>query len=276
MDEGDSAGLAAFEKKWICAHPELGMALDFVEPDRRRVRSAFACLIGELEYLAFSILDAEPAMAKLQWWAEEFARIASGDVRHPLSRALARDPAIARMPQARWHAVVVGALAQRDPLPGADIAALLRGYDALYRPLAEIEAELLASAPGAARMPQSIARVRVRARALRDTAALADALRSGRLPLPLDLLARHRLARGDLTTRSPQQIAAVREWLGMLAGEEGDGCEPLTAAIASADRWRARLAALAADPLSALNGALCRVPTRTVFATWRAGRLVRR
>lgn len=278
----DPTPLASFEAKWAAAQPEFALALKFVGADRRRAHSAFACLVYELEHAAFAIREAEPAMIKLQWWAEEFGR-GSGAARHPLTRALAAEPAFVALPTARWHEVIVGAMAQRDPEPAADRAALLQGYAALYRPLASIEAALFASTSFAsASCPStsvdSIAQVRTRARALRETAALADALRDGRLPLPLDVLAQHRLARGELARNSPQQVAALRDWLLALASDPGQargqetGLGVLTAANASADRWRAQVAARATDPLTTLNAALRRVPLRAVWATWRAGR----
>ncbi len=272
----DTTPLASFEAKWAAVHPEFALALKFVAADRRRVHSAFACLVYELEHAAFAIREAEPAMIKLQWWAEEFGRVGSGAARHPLTQALAVESAFVALPTAHWHEVIVGAMAQRDPEPAPDRAVLLRGYAALYRPLASIEAALFASSA------ESVAQVRTRARALRETAALADALRDGRLPLPLDVLARHRLARGELARNSPQQVAALRDWLAALAsdpvqaGGQDAGLGVLAAANASADRWRAQIAARADDPLATLNAAFARVPLRAVWATWRAGRRPRR
>ena len=285
IDALDSTALATFETKWTTVHPELALALKFVEPARRRTHSAFACLVCELEHAAFAIREAEPAMIKLQWWAEEFARIGAGESRHPLAQVLTLDPVFVALPIARWHEVVVGAMAQRDPESAADRAALLQGYAALYRPLAEIEAALCApaslpSATSVVAPAEAIAGVRVRARALRETARLGDALRDGRLPLPLDVLARHRLARGELAQTSPQQMAALREWLIGLAAESEQaldaGIGVLAAATASADRWRAQRAARANDPLVTLNAVLGRMPLRAVWAAWRAGRHSRR
>ena len=272
-ETAETTPLASFEEKWAAVYPEFGVALKFVADGRRRVHSAFACLVHELEYAAFAIREAEPAMIKLQWWAEEFTRISAGAARHPLTQALALEPAFAALPVARWHEVIVGAMAQRDPEPAADRVALLQGYAALYRPLGVIEVALFASASA-----EPAAQVRANARALRETAALADTLSGGRLPLPLDLLAQHRLTRGDLAHSSPQTVAVLREWLAALAAgglttiDSDTRLGVLAAASASADRWRADMASRARDPLAALNAALARVPSRVVWAAWRAGR----
>ena len=141
MSEEASAEVASFEAKWSAAHPEFGLALAFVRDDRSAL-SAFACLVFEIEHAAFGIREAQPAAVKLQWWAEEFARAARGEARHPLTQALADRLATAAVPTRVWHDVIVGALAQRDPEPPADTAALLDGYDTLYAPLATVESTL--------------------------------------------------------------------------------------------------------------------------------------
>ncbi|GAA0705128.1 squalene/phytoene synthase family protein [Dokdonella soli] len=269
----DATPLASFEAKWVAAHPEFGLALRFVGESGRRAQSAFACLVYELEHAAFGIREAQPAAIKLQWWAEEFARAAKHEARHPLTQALAEHPGFAAVPLALWYEVIAGALAQRDPEPAADRAALLDAHAVLYRPLGAIEAALFPSVDAAAS-----ARVRALARSLRDTATLADALRDGRLPLPLDLLARHRLARGDLARTSAQQVAALREWLRALASEHAEVAASgahlgvLVAANLHADRWRARKATRAEDPLATLNAAFGQLPFDATWAAWRTAR----
>jgi 15-cis-phytoene synthase len=269
----DHSPLASFEAKWAQAHPEFGLALKFVDPATRAAQSAFACLVHELEHAAFGIREAQPAAIKLRWWGEEFARAARHEARHPLTQALATHPGFGAIALAQWVEVIAGALAQRDPEPAADAQTLLQTYAMLHRPLAAIEAGLF-SVDAA-----SLAHVRTLSRALRETAALGDALGDGRLPLPLDLLARHRLARGDLARAAPAQVAALREWLGILHSESGTiasaRCGPLGAASASADRWRMRGAAKADDPVAALHALFARLPLRTLWAAWRAGRRMR-
>lgn len=263
--------LASFEAKWADAHPEFQLALPFVPAPLRPAYAAFSCIGYEIEHAAFGIREAQPAALKLQWWAEEFARMREGGARHPLTRALAALPGGAAVPLAQWQAVVVGAFAQRDPEPAADASALLDGYAALYQPLAILEATLFTPLDAA-----TIARVRACGRAVREAAVLADALRDGRLPLPLELLARHRLARGDLAQASPAQSAALRDWLEILrvrfAMLDAAGGGPLAAAGASADRWRLQSAARAGDPLATLQAAMTRLPLRASWAAWRGGR----
>jgi len=270
MNDADAnAPLASFEAKWTQAVPEFGVALSFLAPPTRAAHGAFACLVHELEHAAFGIRDAEPATLKLQWWAEEFARAAKGEARHPLTQAIATATSFPQVPLAAWYAAIGGALAQRDAEPAENADALFAAYEVLHEPLAQIEAQLFSPLDATA-----LARARSLARAVRETATLADALRDGRLPLPLDLLARHRLARGELAQASPQQAAALREWLGALrdAGAQLDASRigAPAAATLRADGWRLAKAMRAGDPLTALPPLLARIPLRTSFAAWRA------
>lgn len=270
MSETESnAPLASFEAKWMQAVPELRVALSFLAPATRAAHGAFVCLVHELEHAAFGIRDAEPATLKLQWWAEEFARAAKGEARHPLTQAIAQAASFPQVPLATWYAAVGGALAQRDAEPAANADALLAAYEVLHEPLAQIEARLFAPLDVPA-----LARARALARALRETASLADALRDGRLPLPLDLLARHRLSRGGLTQASPEQVAALREWLGILrdaaATLDAARIGAPAAATLSADRWRLAKSMRADDPLAALPPLLARMPLRVSLSAWRA------
>lgn len=272
-DERGGVGvpLASFEAKWTAAYPELALALAFEPVGRRAARSAFACIGHELEHAACGIREAQPAALKLQWWAEEFARARHGEARHPLTRVLAEAPRFGDVALDEWHAAIVGAHTQRDPEPAADAETLLRGHEALQAPLARIESALFGPFDTGA-----LARVRAVSRAVRDTATLAEALRDGRLPLPLDLLARHRLARGELAQDSDARRAAVREWLRALRtstdAQARLGIGAAGAATASADRWRLARAAAADDPASALPPLLGRVPLRASLACWRAAR----
>jgi phytoene synthase len=215
----------------------------------------------------------QPAAIKLQWWAEEFVRAAKGEARHPLTPVLAERISRAAIPIARWQDVVMGALNQRDPEPAADTDALLENHARFYAPVAEIEAALFANVDAA-----PSARVLALARALRETTGLTDALRDGRLPLPLDLLARHRLARGDLAGKLPEAAAALRDWLKRLGADCSEVAKGrprlsvLSAATLAATSARAGRAAGATEPLAALAEGQHRLSVGTTWSAWRAAR----
>ena len=270
------APLASFEAKWSQAYPEFGLALKFDRDPGRDERKAFACVVFELEHAAFGIREAQPAAIKLQWWAEEFTRAGAGEARHPLTNLLAARIGEAAIPLRRWQEAIVGAFAQRDAEPSANMAVLLESYARFYEPLGAIESALFDTHAAA------VARALAITRALRETAALSDALRDGKLPLPLDLLARHRLARGELAATSAARTNALHEWFGTLANEmsplltrEGLRTQPLgvlRAAMASADARRALQAASAVAPLGAMKTALGGLSIPVLWSAWRAAR----
>ena len=271
-----AAPLASFEAKWAAAYPEFALALRFTRGAGHAARSAFACLVFEIEHATFGIREAQPASIKLQWWAEEFMRAGRGEARHPLTQALATHIAAAKIPPGQWQRAIIGALAQRDPEPAANHAALLDSYAALYAPIGAIEAALFGT------QADEVARALALMRALREAAGLSAALRDGKLPLPLDLLARHRLSRGDLASASDARSQALREWFGELGTALGALIEgpalserPLgvvRATMAAADARRAMQVARAGEPLAEMNAALGRLSIPVVWSAWRAAR----
>jgi 15-cis-phytoene synthase len=273
--DADTTPLASFEAKWSAAYPEFALAQRFVREDRE-AKLAFACLAFEIEHAAFGIREAQPAAIKLQWWAEELMRAGKGDARHPLTQALGTRIAVSAVPPMLWQQAIIAALAQRDPEPAADTDAWLDAYAPLYAPLGAIDATLFGSDADA------VARALALMRALRETAALPTALRDGKLPLPLDRLARHRLSRGDLSNTSPQRADALREQLRDLAGRfrklltrDALAAHPLgvvRATMAAADAMRAATASNAAEPLAALDEGLGRLSIPAVWSAWRAAR----
>jgi hypothetical protein len=106
------------------------------------------------------------------------------------------------------------------------------------------------------------------------------------LPLPLDLLARHRLARGNLGSASAIRSDALRDWFGALAGDlsalvsrDALSARPLgalRAAMAAIDASRLAAAAVANEPLAAIDAALSGLSFRAAWSAWRAARRSRR
>ncbi len=175
---------------------------------------------------------------------------------------------------AQWQHVVVGAMVQRDTEPAAGSAALLDGYARLYKPIGAIDAALFGTNADAVAAALGLTR------ALRETAALPYVMRDGTLPLPLDLLARHRLARGDLSTTSPARSAALREWFdslavrlsALVAAEAAKGLGLVRASMTAANARRASQAARASEPLGAIRPALASLSVPVVWSAWRAAR----
>lgn len=261
--------LGSFEAKWAGAHPELALALRFVPPAARARTLGLAVIGLEIEDAAFRIAEDHVAEAKLHWWAEELARTLDGKPRHPATQAISEDGG--RLPSIAWETVILGALAVREAPSAGSAAALLDGYGGVFAPLARADA---AAYPGVS--AEVTAQAGSLTRALQELADLRAALGRGRLPLPLDLLARHQLDRGDLPTRSPACDAAVREWLRQLAARmqalPWRELPLLTGARLSADAGRARRAARADDPIAALAAERHRIGPSTAWRVWRLAR----
>jgi len=262
---------ASFEAKWALAHPELPLALRFAAAPMRPVVSAFACLAHEISHAAWHIVEPEVARSKLQWWAEELSAFAAGKPRHPLTMTLSTWPSMAGVTADAWSAVIAGALAQREMLPAASLDALLGGYRRVHGPLAVIEAmlhpklDVEASTQAANLM-----------RALHEATWMSEALARDRLPLPLDLLARHQLSRADLGQPGARRDAALREHFAQLASHmralDRRGLAALTAAALQAACRRSQRAARAADPFVEAASKLDRLPLSSVWAGWRSAR----
>ena len=265
--------LASFEAKWSVAQPELPLALRFSPASIRPIISAFACLSNELAYSAFHIVEPEVATTKLNWWAEELTALSAGKPRHPLTEVLAGFEPIRHVHANQWASVINGAFYQREAEPASSLDALLALYLRFLAPMVDIETILFAKLSA-----EPLAQAAVLSRALQETNRLSELLVNDRLPLPLDLLARHQLSRADLVRSSERRTLALREHFAALAARfdaiNRNGLSPLAAMRLNADQQRSRRAARALNPLAESARNLDRLPLSSVWKGWRAARRV--
>ncbi len=261
------SAVEAFAAKWLAARPELAVALRFVDPHARDLRLAADGIGREIEHAALRIRDAAVATRKLEWWLAELEAMATGQARHPLTRALAGSVPAQRAPASAWAGAIAAALALREHAPASTLEDLLEPARRLHRPFVALAG--LADALDVACAVEA----RALASAFRDALAIDDTLAAGRLPLPLDLLARHRLARGDLADAGAAREAVLGEHFAMLGARMGDldvhRLPVLDAAALHAERWRCRR--LARRPTDAARCA-DRLPWSTAWVAWRASR----
>lgn len=261
---GDAQSFAA---KWLAARPELAVGLRFVAPGERERSLAADCIAREIEHAALRIRESAVATRKLEWWLAELVAMSAGQARHPLTRVLADSTPARRVPSSTWGEAIAAALALREPAPASTLEELLEAARRLHRPLAGTVG------PAHGIDVAGVAEARALAGAFRDALSIDDALAAGRLPLPLDLLARHRLARGDLVDAGGRRATALGEHFTMLGARmdalDVRGLPVLDAAALQAERWRCRRAARRpADPARAVDG----LPWSTAWAAWRASR----
>ena len=263
--------LASFEAKWAQARPELPLALRFAPASMRPFISAFACLASEIAHAAFQLAEPEVAATKLHWWAEELSGFAEGRARHPLTVVLAGHAPIRELGANVWASVVPAAFAQRDAAPVSALDKLLGAYARFEMPLASIEATLHPEFD-----VEMSAKAASLSRAFDEIIRLPELLARDRLPISLDLLARHQLSRNDLGQPGSLRDAALRDHFLALATHmsslERRGLSPLTAIRLHADLQRSRRAARAGDPLAESVRNLDRLPFSSAWVGWRAAR----
>lgn len=271
--QGLTDALDAIAGKWIAAEPELGLALTFLPLSQRASQAAFACLQREIEHAAFAIRDNDVAVTKLNWWYEELLRGVAAEAHHPLLQALAADRNLADVAVPLWQAWVLGALAQREREPAADLDAMVSGYLTLHRAAAQVEAGLFGTFDIEIEPAAELAACR---HALRDIATCASVIEGGHLPLPLDRMARHQLNRDSLRSDAAPRRQALREQAGALAQRfkairrQGPRLGLIRQAGLGADLRRSLAAARADDPSVALAGDLHRLPLLTAWSIWRS------
>lgn len=258
-------------EKWTAVQPELALALRFAHSSARPAVAALACLDLEIAHAALNIAERDVALLKLNWWAEELAALAAGAPRHPLTQVLAGQVAFHGITSAQWRSTVAAAMAMREAPPAANLAELMsrfRQYAVCWGPMqqalhARINAEAWVEA-------------RTLALALREGVGLQRALRQDRLPLAMDLLARHQLSRNELGQHSETRDQMLREHFSTLAkamrGTSHNGLTVHAALQLHADEYRCRNLAKASAPSHMGQDMLLRLPFSAAWVAWRAAR----
>lgn len=267
--------LQTYVDKWLATQPEQRTALAFVPPRSYPGHIALAALEQELLGAAYGIREPHVAATKLHWWLEELAAAGQGGGRHPLTQVLFDDPRAARIAQERWLAPVLAALAQLEEGSAADFAGQLAAAAPLHGALAALEDAWWFGDAGS---PERASRLAILTHLLHALRRLDDDAERDRLPLPMAVLARHRLSRAQLRQDSTARTAAVHDQLRQLAEawhEAGRLPGPLSVfrAVESVAATRLlRRAAAASHPLRILQQGTRPGSLSITFAAWRAAR----
>jgi 15-cis-phytoene synthase len=264
------AAFASFERKWLEANPEQATVAVFLAPDQRRRASAFGSLVHEIGQTTFGVREPQVAAVKLNWWRHELIAAAAGTPRHPIARELFDDERARSIADSFWSSLIDGALAQLDRGAASALDDSISALAAFYRPVASLEAALAAEETARS---DANARLWISAHLLRSAAQPAQDR-----AVPLDLLARHGLARSALAEPNPGRSALLRDYLGLVQAE-------IDSALAQASRAslgrrvRARLdrelvakARAAADPSAILADHPGPRRWRSLWLSWREAR----
>ena len=265
--------LQSYVDKWLAVQPQQRMALVFVEPGKYPGHIALAALEQELLSAAYGIREPHVAATKLNWWAEELSGAAASGGRHPLTRVLFDDERAHAMPQERWMAPVLAAMAQLEEGTAVDFAAQLNASSALHGALAELET---AWWYGESASPARAARVATLSHLLFALRRLQDDAERDRLPLPMARLARFGLSRASLRQPSDARDQAIKAQLDDLrtAWDEAsrlDGPLSVFRALEAGEGERlARKAGRASEPLKTLQKGTPDGGFMTTLRAWRA------
>jgi len=263
---------ATFEGKWLAAHPEQAMAGLFVAPGLRLRAVAFGALVHELHSAAYRIREPQVAAAKLVWWSEELERSAHGQARHPVTQALFDENVCAADPHL-WPALAIAALNQIEAASAATFEELLAQREPFALAIADAESALFLG--GAANIDANAAlwTLSTLLHALPDVANS-----EARLPVPLDLLARHGLSRASLAAASGARSALVRDQLASLRAEMQGALGVASARTLAlrvrlrVDRWLIEQASRAPDPLDCVASRSAPGRLRSLYFAWSEAR----
>jgi 15-cis-phytoene synthase len=267
--------LQSYIDKWLAVQPQQRVALVFVDPGKYPGHVALAALEQELLSAAYGIREPQVAATKLNWWAEELSGAAASGGRHPLTRVLFDDERAHAMPQERWLAPVLAAMAQLEEGTAVDFAAQLNAASALHSALAELETSWWY---GDAASSTRAGRIATLSHLLYALRRLQDDVERDRLPLPMARLARFSLSRASLREHSEARDQAIKAQLDDLQSAWGEATSlpgPLSVfrAVETGQGERlVRKAARSGEPLAVLQQG---TPDGGFLATLRAWQAAR-
>jgi len=258
---------AHFIAKWLQAEPWHRLLLVFEAPAQRHARRLIESLAFELRSTALDSSDERVITAKLGWWAEEWRLLAAGTPRHPVTRALASSAtqAIDAHAGGVW---IAAAAALADDTSDADTPARIERWQQYTQAQAQAASPWLPVAPGDAYAhAASLLSERI-------VHAQAD-IERGRLPVPLDTMARLSLTRARIALNDPPTRQAHSAYAGDLlkalrqpSVRTAGGYRRGHCALS---RLRAGAAVRAADDAAAGSPMVPALPPlRSAWVVWRA------
>ncbi|MGB8634453.1 MAG: phytoene synthase [Rhodanobacteraceae bacterium] len=256
------------------ARPELRLAAPYLRTDDGIAQMALASIEQQWVDAVYAIGDTSVAARKLHWWADELAAAREGHTHHPLATALFASERARQLDADLWGAAIEAGLALREDPPARDFSGQVEAAERFHGALARLETTVCFGAGSA----------HWRAARLATLDHLMSALLHLDKPgvdndvLPMQLLARHALDRGDMGRDTPAGRAAMRDQLTDLHSAFADamylpGPLPLLRELSSqADRSQLSRALKSSAPLAVLASPRGRVGPAMAWRAWRAAR----
>ncbi|MBS0381474.1 MAG: squalene/phytoene synthase family protein [Proteobacteria bacterium] len=266
----------SYLSRWREADPQRATAWLFLRPAERTRFGALAALEEEWLKAVRDAREPQVAATKLGWWREEMQRAVQGEIRHPLLQPLFADARVRAVPVTCWTAAVDASLLALGAPPPANGAAQLAAARPLAAAFADLETRIWFGARAEAARAAAVIAVAQLVSSLRS---LGTAVANARVPLPMNLMARHGLTLDDLTQDGQARRSALRDHAVDLERELAraatmEGPLSLFRAVGlQHDLHGLRRAARAADPLAALQQP--EHGFRHLLKTWQAARIWR-
>ena len=263
---------------WLAARPARLACTAFLPAQDADAARALAALEQAVLGVLADVREPPVAAAKLRWWVDEMAAVGAGTARHPLTQVLARHAAARQVEAALWRRPGEAALAAVAAATPVDDAAQWTQALAVCAPWAALEA---ACWRGPGTDSDQAAQAAALAWLVGDLLRLPQRRLEQRLPLPMQRLARHALARDDLAADTPARRAAVREQCAALgvratAIRRANAPLPLLRGFdLRLDARALRSAARHAEPLPALARRRSQPGPFALLAAWQAARASR-
>jgi phytoene synthase len=196
--------------KWLQAHPQQRMTVNFVDRTQYAGHYALQALEQEMLDAAYGVREPQVVATKLQWWVEELSAAPVTGGHHPLTELLFADRRARSIPVSTWTAPARAALEQHTRSTAADFHAQLEAAGVLHGALATLETHWWYGSRASAQRATRVAALSHLLQALRG---LAEDVERDCLPLPMARLAQHGLNREQLRQPGPASAKAVRDQL---------------------------------------------------------------
>ncbi|HUH92996.1 MAG TPA: presqualene diphosphate synthase HpnD [Casimicrobiaceae bacterium] len=267
-------------RKALAPGSSLYYAARVLPADRRRALVALQAFCREVAEVAREVADPGVARLKLAWWATEIDATFGGRPQHPVAQALVPALRAFDLPQAPFHAVIEGAIADCEHRAYPSFATLEAHCRAIAGNVWELSAAICGYRDTAT--PASVGELGVGLRLAGIVLSVGADAGRGRLYVPEDELARFGVDANALLLR--RREPGFAPLMAQQAARARERCATAVAALPAIDRKAQRpaliMAALAAalleevrrDGFRVLDRRVALTPLAKAWIAWKASR----
>ena len=252
----------------------------FAPPPRRRAITALYAFCREVDDAVDEAIDPDVARAKLAWWRQEIAAAYVGTPQHPVARALQPVVAAFALPQAHFQMVIDGMAMDLERNRYLDFAELEGYCHRVAGVVGLMSAEIFGcTLPATREYARDLGIAFQLTNIIRD---VGEDARRGRIYLPQDELARHRVTVAAVLKREDgdafralmaEQAARARAWydraIALLPAADRRAQRP---GLVMAAIYRALLDEIARDGYRVLEHRIALTPLHKLWIAWTTAR----